>query len=309
MPVSSSTVEITEGFIPFSVPSLPEKPCQTHYKVIGTLDKNTTPLVALHGGPGTGHEYLLILADLGVPLILYDQIGCGKSTHYPEKIGDASFWTVELFLDELSTVLRYLGVQDNYNLAGHSWGGMLAANHAILQPKGLKRLILMSAPADMKLWAEAQDRLRKLLPQEVQDIMEKHEKEETTESEEYQRAMKAYYKRFLCTVWPLPDSILHSLGELEKDPTVYMTMNGPSEFHTTGSLKNWTVVEDAHKINVPTLLTNGRLDEAQDEVVVPFFEAIPRVKWVKFANSSHMPHFEERERYMKEMKSFLFLEY
>lgn len=224
MPVSSSTVEITEGFIPFSVPSLPEKPCQTHYKVIGTLDKNTTPLVALHGGPGTGHEYLLILADLGVPLILYDQIGCGKSTHYPEKIGDASFWTVELFLDELSTVLRYLGVQDNYNLAGHSWGGMLAANHAILQPKGLKRLILMSAPADMKLWAEAQDRLRKLLPQEVQDIMEKHEKEETTESEEYQRAMKAYYKRFLCTVWPLPDSILHSLGELEKDPTVYMTM-------------------------------------------------------------------------------------
>lgn len=29
---------------------------------------------------------------------------------------------------------------------------------------------------------------------------------------------------------------------LEKDDTVYRTMNGPSEFTVIGSLKSWTVV-------------------------------------------------------------------
>ncbi|KAF5360132.1 hypothetical protein D9757_011748 [Collybiopsis confluens] len=125
-----------QGSITFTSPSLPpNKPCQTFYKIInGPLSGNgdTTPLIALHGGPGATHDYLLILADLGVPLIVYDQIGSGKSTHYTEKMGDTSFWTVQLFLDELDNLIRTLGVQDKYDLAGHSWGGMLAASHACL---------------------------------------------------------------------------------------------------------------------------------------------------------------------------------
>jgi pimeloyl-ACP methyl ester carboxylesterase len=65
------------------------------------------------------------------------------------------------------------------------------------------------------------------------------------------------------------------------------------------------MLADAHKISVPTLLTNGRYDEAQDSVVVPFFREIPHVKWVTFAESSHMPHWEERERYMEVVGRFL----
>jgi len=252
-----------------------------------------------------GHEYLLALEDLGVPLILYDQMGCGKSTHYPEKMGDTSFWTEQLFLDELNTVIHYLGVQDDYNLAGHSWGGMLASRHAALQPQGLKRLVLMSCPADMKMWVEAQNRLRQRLPKEVQDIMEKHEVNKTTDSEGYQEVMEIFYEQFLCLLKPMPEPIMHSLKEIERDPTVYLTMNGPSEFHVIGPLADWSIIEDVHKISVPTLITNGRFDEAQDEVVAPFFEKISRVKWVRFDNSSHMPHHEERDRYMKEVKAFL----
>lgn len=65
------------------------------------------------------------------------------------------------------------------------------------------------------------------------------------------------------------------------------------------------MIEDAHKIIAPTLLVNGRLDEAQDTVVTPFFREIPRVKWVTFANSSHMVHHEERQRFMEIVGSFL----
>jgi len=105
----------------------------------------------------------------------------------------------------------------------------------------------------------------------------------------------------------MPELVTQALAQIASDPTVYLTItrNGPSEFHVTGLLANWTIIEDAHKINVPTLITNGQYDEAQDEVIAPFFKEIPRVKWIRFEKSSHMPHFEERERYMKEMKAFL----
>lgn len=80
---------------------------------------------------------------------------------------------------------------------------------------------------------------------------------------------------------------------------------GPSEFNVTGSLKTWSIISDIHKINVPTLLTNGGYDEAQDSVITPFFKLIRKVKWYTFGNSAHMAHWEERERYMRLAGDFL----
>ncbi|KAJ7090477.1 proline iminopeptidase [Mycena epipterygia] len=306
----ASPPNVIEGEVNFEV-SAAGKPCKTWYKIVGDLLSPTSrrPLVALHGGPGSNHAYLFILSDLtkahGIPLILYDQIGNGNSTHLPEKNGDVTFWTEQLFLDELDNLVRHLKVEDNYDLLGHSWGGMLGSRHASKQPLGLKRLVLASAPADMRLWVECQNALRTELPQDVQDVLNKHEREGSTDSAEYKAAVEVFYSRFLCRIHPLPEPLAEGFDWIEKDPTVYLTMNGPSEFHITGPLKNWSIISDAHKINVPTLLLNGRYDEAQDSVVAPFFHKIPRVKWVTFAESSHMLHFEERERCMEILGSFL----
>jgi pimeloyl-ACP methyl ester carboxylesterase len=81
---------------------------------------------------------------------MYDQLGCGRSTHLPEKKGHVEFWTVKLFLAELDNLLTHLGIQGDYDLFGHSWGGMLGSEHAVLHPKGLKKLILADAPASRK---------------------------------------------------------------------------------------------------------------------------------------------------------------
>ncbi|KAF4627314.1 hypothetical protein G7Y89_g10838 [Cudoniella acicularis] len=90
----------TSGSAPFHVPGLPS-PCTTYYKIINSLTSSPsqTPLIVLHGGLGACHEYLLPLTDLSSsrPLIFYDQIGNGLSTHLPEKAGDEEFWTVDLF--------------------------------------------------------------------------------------------------------------------------------------------------------------------------------------------------------------------
>ena len=69
-----------------------------------------------------------------------------RSLHSPPR-GTEEFWTVQLFLDELSSLLAHLGIADNYDVLGQSWGGMLGAEHAITRPKGLRKLILSNSPA------------------------------------------------------------------------------------------------------------------------------------------------------------------
>ncbi|KAI0787534.1 Alpha/Beta hydrolase protein [Fomes fomentarius] len=298
-----------EGEIDLSVPGI-STPCKTWYKVIGDLETSSRrPLVTLHGGPGAISDYLLPLTDLadvhGIPIIFYDQLGNGRSTHLREKNDDTAFWTEELFMDQLNGVLEHLGIRDDYDLLGHSWGGMLGARFAARQPTGLKRLILSNAPASIKMWIEAVNKLRADLPKHVQDVLDEHEQDGTTDSAEYQDAVMVFYKKHLCRIDPFPEEALAVFKALEDDPTVYGTMFGPSEFFVTGPLKEWTVVDELHKINVPTLLLNGRYDEAQDIVVRPFFRHIPNVRWYTFAESSHFPHCEERGKFMEVVGEFL----
>lgn len=76
---------------------------------------------------GMSHDYLVPLADLSNtrPIILYDQIGNARSTRFPDK--PQSFWTIDLFIDELVNLLAHFGVQEEFYLLGHSWGGILAS--------------------------------------------------------------------------------------------------------------------------------------------------------------------------------------
>jgi proline-specific peptidase len=223
-----SSLKVREGEADFNVPGA-GKPCKTWYKVYGTLPHpHNPPLVILHGGPGSTHEYLDILSELtrlfDVPVIIYDQLGNGRSTHLPEKNGDVDFWTVQLFVDELHNLLNHLSIHDNYNVLGHSWGGMLASDFATRQPKGLGKLVISDSPASMALWVKGANELRKGLPQEVQDALDKHEAAGTTTDPEYIAATNEFYKRHVCRLDPMPQSLIDVFAWMEKDPTVYSTM-------------------------------------------------------------------------------------
>lgn len=58
---------------------------------------------------------------LRIPLVLYDQLGSGQSSHYRDCSG--GFFTPSLFSDQLESLLIHLEINDNYDLLGHSWGG------------------------------------------------------------------------------------------------------------------------------------------------------------------------------------------
>jgi proline-specific peptidase len=184
-------------------------------------------LIAIHGGPGISHAYKLPHLDLakscGIPVILYDQIGIGKSTHLPDK--PASFWTPKLFMDELENLVAFFGITARYDLLGHSWGGMLAAQFAAeRQPAGLTRLVISGACASIQLLADATNKLLNAFPQEFRDMIHKHEREKTTDSQEYQDGMGVFYSKHICQVDPFPEVLNESFGAMGEDPTVYSTM-------------------------------------------------------------------------------------
>jgi L-proline amide hydrolase len=278
---------------------------ETWYRIVGDLESEPTPVVICHGGPGAAHDYTEPIADLsrfGRACVLYDQVGCGKSTHLAD--APADFWSPQLFKDELAELTRHVGVADRYAVVGQSWGGMLAMEHALDHPPGLRAIVIADSPASMPLWVEEANRLREKLPADVQETLTRHEADGTTSDPAYEEAVRAFYDRHLCRI-PWPDCVERSFAQMAEDPTVYHTMNGPSEFHCIGSLKTWDITERLAEIDTPTLLVSGRYDEATPHIVEQIHSRIPGAQWELFEESSHMPHVEESEAFLARVESFL----
>lgn len=82
-------------------------------------------------------------------------------------------------------------------------------------------------------------------------------------------------------------------------------VGGPSGFHVTGTLRDWSVESRPPDIEAPTLLISGRHDEATPVTVQPHQELIPNVRRELFQESSHHPHPEEPELFRGVMTDFL----
>jgi L-proline amide hydrolase len=280
---------------------------ETWYRVHGELDPDSalTPVVICHGGPGAAHDYcepIAELAGIGRPCVLYDQVGCGKSQHLPD--APAEFWTPQLFKNELVQLTLHLGISGRYAVVGQSWGGMLAMEHALDHPPGLRAIVVADSPASIPLWVSEANRLREELPPDVQQTLLRHEEAGTTDDPEYEQAVRVFYDRHLCRI-PWPDCVERSFAQMAEDPTVYHTMNGPSEFHVIGSLKTWDITDRLHEITTPTLLVSGRYDEATPHIVEQIHQRIPGAAWTTFEDSSHLPHIEEPEVFLARVDSFL----
>jgi L-proline amide hydrolase len=281
---------------------------RTWYRVVGDLDADAAraPVVICHGGPGATHDYVAPVADrlarTGRACVLYDQLGNGRSDHLPD--ADPSFWTVDLFEHELTALVAHLGIDARYHVLGQSWGGMLGAEHAVTGPAGLRSLVLADSPASMELWLAAAGELRERLPADVQATLLRHEEAGTTDSEEYTQATRVFYDRHVCRV-PWPEEVARTFAAMDEDPTVYHTMNGPSEFHVVGTLKGWTIIDRLDRITAPTFLISGKYDEATPEVVQPYADRIADVRWQIFENSSHMPHVEEKDACLEAVAAFI----
>ena len=300
-------MDVREGTVPFG---LDGEAAETWFRVTGELapdDRDApAPVIVLHGGPGAAHDYLLSLTDLapdGRAVVHYDQLGNGRSTHFPGRDGD--FWTVDLFVRELHNLVDALGVSARHHVLGQSWGGFLAQEYAFTRPRGLRSLVLADTAASFPDFVAEANRLRADLPPDVEATLRRHEENGSTGDPEYAEACLVFYRRHVCRLDPWPPELEEGFAWIERDPTVYHTMNGPSEFHVVGSIKDWQAKDRLPSIDVPTLLVSGRYDEATPALQETLRDGIRGAEWVLFDESSHTPHLEERERYMQVVGDWL----
>ncbi|MFL5968782.1 MAG: proline iminopeptidase-family hydrolase [Gaiellaceae bacterium] len=272
---------------------------RTWYRFVGDLNSPVAPLLALHGGPGSTHNYFAPLEGLAEqrPVVMYDQIGCGNSDR-PTDIE----WSVDVFRDEVDAVRDQLGLE-RIHLLGTSWGGMLAQEHVLSGAQGLVSLILSSTLANLALWNEEQLKLRAQLPPDVIDVLDRHEAAGTYDDPEYEHAMAAYFDRHFYR-GPQPRAELEAMAA-GKATDVYRAMQGPNEWTTTGTLKGWDTRQRLHEIDVPTLVVRGRYDMCTEPIARELVERIPNAREVVLEQSSHTPVLEETDRYLEVVGSFM----
>ena len=288
---------IFEGTIPYLS-------YRTYYRIVGDPDSQKTPLLLLHGGPGSTHNYFEVLDQLaeedGRRIISYDQIGCGNS--YLD--GHPELWNMDTWLGELMTVREALGLEEVI-LLGQSWGGMLLLEYICRHPHpGVKGIVLSSTLPSAKLWALEQARMLRQLPAELQAIIRQAVDSGDFTSAGY-RAAEDYYMT------------LHAAGKYgEGDPECltrparhgeecYLTAWGPNEFTPTGTLKDFDVTKELGRIDVPVLITSGGNDLCTPYIAKVMHDAIPSSRWKLFRDCRHMCFVEANEEYCALLREWM----
>ncbi|KAF6741647.1 proline iminopeptidase [Ephemerocybe angulata] len=289
----------TDGTLPFLVDG---EEFKTYYRIYGSLsDTSLPPLIALHGGPGIVSYYLSPLSKLferneRQPVILYDQVGNGRSSHFPEK--GAEFITIKLYVDELANLIDKLDLKE-YHILGHSFGGCLGAEfEAERHPAGLKSLILTNTLVDMRLFYRSH--AERLATFENAEELKQAFAKGASDPKAYREALNTFNERWSLRHFkerPLPDDIdpfVWLFGDEEKgikgDRTVVDKMVED---------KKWSIVGRIHLIKVPVLLITATDDMIQSYAAEPFFWEAQKVKWINLEHSSHLPFWEEPENYMR----------
>ena len=282
---------------------IPYKGFYTFCYTFGDVRKGI-PLIILHGGPGgcdERYEPIEELAKDGVPLIFYDQLGCGYSK-VPK--GHEDLWTFETYLDELENVIKYFGLK-KFNILGHSWGGMLALEWVTTRKhEGLDKLILFSTLPSTKIWNDEHFKMIESYPEdEKQAIIDDYHFKEV-DKKILRKGLKHFYqehvskkkdKKYVFTRKRFPKT----------NREIYGKMWGKSELFGTGTLKDWNTIPNLKNIENKTLIISGKFDESTIAINKLMNKEIKNSKWVLLEKSHHIGYAEEPEIALDEIRKFI----
>ena len=277
---------------------------KTYYRIVGENSTGKKPLILLHGGPGSTHNYFEVLDRLaeedGRQLIMYDQIGCGES--YVDNRPD--LWNGKVWAEELIALRNHLGLKECH-LLGQSWGGMLLLDYICnYKPDGIKSIILSSTLPASWMWGEEQKRMIRFLPQEMQDAIEKATGTGDYSDPAYQAAEAEYMLRHCAD--PVKEGDPECLGRpVRKGRESYIVGWGPNEFTPLGTLKDYDVTEQLKDIKEPALVISGGSDLCTPYVAKYMYDHIPNSRWELFRDCRHSCFVEDTDRYIEVLKECL----
>ena len=254
---------------------------------------NGPPTVVLHGGPGAHHDYLLPGFDGLIPgreLIYYDQRGGGRS---PVSRDIPVGWREQVA--DLEELRSQWGIEQ-LNLAGYSWGALLALLYAVEFPDRVARLALISpAPA----WREA----RQQFEQRFQ------ERNLSPELQSQRAALRGSGLRERD-----PDQYAQRLFELSVSPYFYdpaqarnltpFRVTGRTQQEVWSSLGDYDLRPALPGLTIPTIVLHGEND------VIPADASLTLARLLKadfhlLPRCGHVPYVEAYDQFVMLLHGFL----
>jgi proline iminopeptidase len=265
-------------------------------------------ILLLNGGPGGTHEYFQcfenFLPQEGIEFIYYDQLGCGNSDN-PD---DTAYWDLNRFVEEVEQVRTALNIdKNNFYLLGHSWGGILAMQYALKYQSNLKGLVIsnmMSSCPDYDKYAE--NVLSKQFDPVVLDSVMAMEKRGDFNNTNYMGLLVPnFYEKHILRLpaaeWP--DPVNRAFAKMNK--SLYVTMQGPSEFGISGRLENWDVSKQLSTILVPTLVIGAQHDTMDPEHMKWMSTQFKNGTYLYCEKGSHMAMYDDQETYFKGLINYI----
>jgi proline iminopeptidase len=264
-------------------------------------------ILLLHGGPAMTHEYFecfeSFFPQAGFEFYEYDQLG----SYYSDQPADSSLWTLDRFVEEVEQVRKALGLnKDNFYLLGHSWGGILATEYALKYQQNMKGLIISNMMATMPGYEKYNGSLRKQLRPSLLDSMEAFERKGDWKNPVYTNlVLNEYYSQHICRIpvakWP--DPVNRAFKHLNE--TIYVMMQGPSEFKTGGRLISWDRTAQLKNLTVPTLTIGGQFDTMDPEHMKWMSQQVQNGRYLYCEKGSHLDMWDDQANYFPGLIKFI----
>jgi proline iminopeptidase len=266
--------------------NIPE--CELYVEFLRKSADTTIPLgrerpvmFMLPGGPGGNHTvYDSIKMSLFnyVDIVLIDPRGCGLSSP-----SEARFCEMEESVKDIEALRQELGIE-KFILFGGSYGAMVSLCYAIANSEHLQGLILVAGAPSGECFDTALETLRKIGTEEQIALTEKlfaGKIESVDEKEKFYSIMRNIY------LAKAKEDVLDkkNIPTIGKKLPYFLEL---SNFGHSTILPNYNVVNDLHKIQVPTLLLAGERDWINNvKYAYQMHGLIPNSELVVFPEAGH----------------------
>lgn len=263
-------------------------------------------ILLLHGGPAMTHEYMECFETFfqreGFEFYEYDQLG----SYYSDQPKDSTLWRTDRFVEEVEQVRKAIGADDsNFYLLGNSWGGILAMEYALKYQKNLKGLLISNMVASAPEYGKyAEEVLAKQMnPQVLSEIREIEAKKDYNNPRFMELLIPNYYHEHICRLKEWPDALNRSLKHANS--SIYVQMQGPSEFGISGLLATWDIKKRLHEISVPTLMIGAKYDTMDPKAMEEQSKMVQNGTYLYCPNGSHLAMWDDQKTYMNGVIQFI----
>ena len=265
-------------------------------------------VLLLNGGPGATHEYFECFENFlpaeGIEFIYYDQLGCGNA----DNPNDTSMWDLARYVEEVEQVRKALKLDNtNFYLLGHSWGGILAMEYATKYQNNMKGLIISNMMASCPEYGKYADEVlsKQMAPEVLKEIRDIEARKDFSNPRYMELLIPNFYEkhilRFPAKDWPEP--VNRSLGKTNQ--SLYVTMQGPSEFGISGKLEKWDRKADLKNVKIPTLVIGAKHDTMDPKHMEEISKILPNGSYLFCPKGSHMAFYDDQKTYFSGLISFL----